>query len=60
YERVGVQEYWLVDPDHAIMTVLRRSTQGFDPPSRLSAAANDVLITPLLPGLEIPLQRVLG
>ena len=58
YERTGVTEYWVVDPDLDAIRVYRRSTQGFDRPVELSAEAADVLTTPLLVNLEIPLARV--
>lgn len=57
YERTGVTEYWVVDPDLDAIRVYRRSTEGFDRPVELSAEAGDVLATPLLAGLEIPLAR---
>ena len=57
YERTGVTEYWVVDPDLDAIRVYRRSTEGFDRPVELSAEAGDVLTTPLLAGLEIPLAR---
>jgi Uma2 family endonuclease len=60
YERTGVTEYWVVDPDLDAIRVYRRSTEGFDRPFELSAEAGDVLSTPLLAGLEIPLARVFG
>ena len=58
YERTGVTEYWVVDPDVDLVRVSRRSGQGFGPPVELSAGAGDVLTTALLPGLDIPLARV--
>ena len=60
YERTGVTEYWVVDPDLDAIRVYRRSTEGFDRPVELSTEAGDVLATPLLAGLEIPLARVFG
>lgn len=56
YERLGVEEYWLIDPDQDAVLVHRRGTSGFDHVVRLSRA--DVLTTPLLPRLELPLVRV--
>jgi Uma2 family endonuclease len=58
YERTGVTEYWVVDPDLDVIRVYRRSAQGFDRPVELSAETADALTTPLLVGLEIPLARV--
>jgi Uma2 family endonuclease len=59
YERVGVTEYWVVDPQIDTIRVYRREGNGFARVVELSADAGEVLTTPLLPGLEIPLTRVL-
>lgn len=56
YERVGVDEYWLVDPEHDVVDVYRREAGGFQSPVRCNN--RDTLTTPLLPGLELPLDRV--
>jgi Uma2 family endonuclease len=58
YERAGVMEYWVVDPDIDTIRVYRRDNDRFARVVELSAEAGDVLTTPLLPGLEIPLARV--
>jgi len=58
YERSGVSEYWVVDPELDIVRVFRRRDGAFGRPVELSAEAGDVLTTPLLPGLEIPLARL--
>jgi Uma2 family endonuclease len=58
YERMGVAEYWVVDPDLDAIRVYRQSGTAFDRPLELSAEAGDLLTTPLLGGLEIPLARV--
>ncbi len=58
YERSGVSEYWVVDPEIDTIRVYRREADTFARVVELSAEANDVLTTPLLPGLEIPLSRV--
>jgi Uma2 family endonuclease len=57
YERSDVIEYWVVDPDIEVIRVYRRADKGFARPLEMSAEAGDVLTTPLLPGLEIPLAR---
>jgi Uma2 family endonuclease len=59
YERTGVSEYWVVDPEIDAIRIYRREGDGFADVVELSADAGDVLTTPLLPGLEIPLTRVL-
>jgi Uma2 family endonuclease len=58
YERTGVSEYWIVDPEIDTIRVYRREADGFARVVERSAEAGDVITTPLLPGLEIPLSRV--
>lgn len=49
----------MVDPEIDVVRIYRRGDQGFDRPVELARDAGDVLTTPLLPGLELPLARVL-
>ena len=59
YERVGVEEYWLVDPLRDVIHVYcRDEPQRFAPPMRY--ARGDVLTTRLWPGLQLPVDKVLG
>ena len=58
YERSAVAEYWVVDPERDAIRVYTRGKRGFGGARELSAEAGDVLTTPLLPGLEVPLARV--
>jgi Uma2 family endonuclease len=58
YERVGVSEYWVVDPAIDVIRIYRREEDRFGRPLELSREADAVLTTPLLPGLELPLRRV--
>ena len=58
YERVGVTEYWLVDPAEDAIIVYRRGAEGFQEPVRLLNASGVSLSTSLLPGLELSLQKI--
>jgi Uma2 family endonuclease len=58
YERSGVVEYWIVDPDIEVIRINRRSGEGFARAEELSAHEDDVLTTTLLPGLEIRVAEV--
>jgi Uma2 family endonuclease len=58
YERAGVTEYWVVDPELDVVRVYRRDGERFGRPYELSAEAGDVLTTLLLPGLELALSDI--
>ena len=58
YERFGVTEYWVVDPDLDLIRIYRRNGEHFDRAVEVSHERGDVLTTPLLQGLELPLQRI--
>jgi prepilin-type processing-associated H-X9-DG protein len=59
YERFGVTEYWLVDPDACTVKVYRRGASGsYGHPVLVTAAEDKTLTTPLLPGLTIDLAEV--
>jgi Uma2 family endonuclease len=60
YDREGVREYWMVDPDAGEVTVLRRPTpeSGLTGSTTLSAAAGDTITSPLFPGLTVPLVEI--
>lgn len=60
YEKSGVIEYWIVDPDIDVIRVYGREGERFRRPVELSREAGDVLRTAMLPGLEIPLGEVFG
>ena len=57
YQRVGVREYWIVDPERNVVEVNRSDAGTFKP--AIVFTRQDVLTSPLLPGLELPLDRVL-
>ena len=59
FERGGVREYWLVDPDLDLVKVFRRQEDGsFPHVAELSREHRDALATPLMPGLTIPLGEL--
>lgn len=57
YERFGVSEYWVVDPDHDVVRVYRREATRFMRADALTQES-DVLTTPLLPGFAAPLATI--
>jgi Uma2 family endonuclease len=58
YERFGAREYWIFDPRWKTAQVWERSGEDLRRKAQFSAAAGDVLTTPLPPGLEIPLAEI--
>ena len=58
YERTGVSEYWIVEPKGERIRVYRGEGANFNAPIDLTREAGDVLTTPLLPGLDLPLARI--
>ena len=55
FDRYGVVEYWVIDPELQIVKVFRRREGRLSKVEELAAESGDVLTTPLLPGLEVAL-----
>jgi Uma2 family endonuclease len=60
YERFGVEELWIFDPDIDGVRVYRRPAAGepFGRAVQMLAEAGDALESPLLPGLRLPLTEL--
>ncbi|MHB8512983.1 MAG: Uma2 family endonuclease [Actinomycetota bacterium] len=56
YERYGVIEYWIVDPDADRIEVFRRDGDRFAKP--LIFEPGDALATPLIPGLVLDIASI--
>lgn len=60
YERYGVREYWVVDPELETVKVYRMTDAGYVRAAELAREANGKLTTPLMAGLQIPLAEIFG
>ena len=58
YERFNVTQYWVVDPDIDVVRVYRLSDGKYQRAQELSLDHADVLTTPLLPNLQLPLVEI--
>ena len=58
YERYGVREYWVADPDRRTLTVYARDPESRALVSTSGCGLGDVLTTPLLEGFSVSLDEV--
>ncbi len=59
FDRGGVREYWVVDPNARALTVYRRAPGGsLSQIEPLSASSDATLSTPLLPGFSLSLTNL--
>ncbi|HEV8398040.1 MAG TPA: Uma2 family endonuclease [Vicinamibacterales bacterium] len=58
YERFAVAEYWIVDSDLDVIRVFRLVDGGYQRVAELSLESGDMITTPRLPGLELPLAEI--
>jgi len=58
YETFGVSEYWVIDPELDSIHVYRHDDAGYTRVAELTLERQDVLRTPLMPGLDLPLAVI--
>ena len=58
YERWGVQEYWIADPQTDTLRIVRLENGALVRIAELDASQDEVLTTPLLPGFSVALQKI--
>lgn len=59
FDRGGVHEYWIVDPDRDLVRIFARQQDGSFPcVAEWSRESSDLLTTPLMPGLKIALAEL--
>ncbi len=58
YERFGVGEYWIVDPELETVKVYRMTDRGYVRAAEWSRENGDTLTTPLLPGFTLSLDAL--
>ena len=59
YERFGVSEYWVIDPELDEVKVYRSTDGRFERVAELSLERADALESPLFPGLTLRLSDIL-
>jgi Uma2 family endonuclease len=58
FDRGGVREYWIVDPDRHQVVVHRRDSTGLNARIQPSASGDQMLTSTLLPGLSISIPEL--
>jgi len=59
FERCGVREYWIVDPDADMIRVHRRVVDGtLSDASTVDSSGEAAVTTPLVPNLSLPLTEL--
>jgi Uma2 family endonuclease len=58
YEKFGIKEYWVVDPELETIKVYRLSAGHYGKALERSREAGDTLTTPLLPGFKAALKDI--
>jgi Uma2 family endonuclease len=58
YERFGVEQYWVIDPELETIAVYRLVGERYQRVLELGVERNDTLATPLFPHLTLPLHQI--
>ena len=58
FDRGGVREYWIVDPEGNTVTIFRRGGDGSLAKAQSLLDDGDVITTPLLPGFSLAIERL--
>jgi len=58
YERGGVDEYWIVDPELELVKIYRRAGTAFERVAEISTETGGTITTPLLPDFAIEIADV--
>jgi Uma2 family endonuclease len=58
FDRGGVREYWIVDPERLLLIVHRRDGSGLNARTPLAASEHGVLTSPLLPGFSLSVSEL--
>ena len=59
YEKFGVGEYWIVDPEVEEVKVWRRGAPGYSVKEEYAREGGEVVRSPLFPDLVLPLEEIL-
>ena len=58
YEKFGVQEYWIVDPELETVKIYQFDDEVYGTPVLLSHEKGDTVTSTLLPGLQLNLREI--
>lgn len=58
YDRFGVDEYWIVDPELELVKIYRRTTVAFERVAEIETEEGGIITTPLLPGFTLDVRKL--